>query len=184
MIKLLLTGASGFLGSQMKPILSREYDVTSLGKRCDNDIQCDLSKEEAFVNERYDVVVHAAGKAHVFPRSSEEIAAFYDVNYNGTINLCKALEKAGCPKCFVFISTVAVYGSDSGEGIHEDHPLNGKTPYAKSKILAEGYLKDWCEEHDVILTILRPSLIAGPNPPGNLGSMIKGIESGRYVSID
>ena len=183
-MKLLLTGASGFLGSQMKPILSQEYDVTSLGKRSDNDIQCDLAKGEPVINVRYDVVVHAAGKAHVIPRSSEEIAAFYDVNYQGTVNLCKALENAGCPKSIVYISTVAVYGCDSGEGVIEDHPLNGVTPYAKSKIQAEGYLEEWCDAHGVILTILRPSLIAGPNPPGNLGSMIKGIEGGRYVSID
>ena len=92
------------------------------------------------INVRYDVVVHAAGKAHVIPRSSEEIAAFYDVNYQGTVNLCKALENAGCPKSIVYISTVAVYGCDSGEGVIEDHPLNGVTPYAKSKIQAEGYL--------------------------------------------
>ncbi len=44
-----------------------------------------------------------------------------------------------------------------------------RTPYAMSKRLAEEYLHKWCYEHNVILGIIRPSLIAGPNPPGNLG---------------
>lgn len=82
-----------------------------------------------------------------------------------------------------FISTVAVYGCDYGENIAEGHPLNGDTPYAMSKRFAEEYLQEWCYEHNVILGIIRPSLIAGPNPPGNLGAMIHGIRSGKYLSI-
>ena len=97
--------------------------------------------------------------------------------------MCTALERSGIPKAFIFISTVAVYGCDSGENITEEHPLNGITPYALSKIKAEKYLEEWCGMHNVKLSILRPSLIAGPNPPGNLGAMIYGIKSGKYLSI-
>jgi nucleoside-diphosphate-sugar epimerase len=61
--------------------------------------------------------------------------------------------------------------------------LLGNTPYALSKIQAEQFLKEWCGINNVTLTILRPSLIAGPNPPGNLGAMIKGISTGKYLSI-
>lgn len=93
------------------------------------------------------------------------------------------MEKVGIPGAFIFISTVAVYGCDYGENITEEHPLNGTTPYAMSKRLAEEYLQKWCYEHNVILGIIRPSLLAGPNPPGNLGAMISGIRSGRYLSI-
>ena len=76
-----------------------------------------------------------------------------------------------------------MYGCDFGENITEEHPLNGNTPYALSKIKAEKYLQGWCAMHNVKLSILRPSLIAGPNPPGNLGAMIKGIKTGKYLSI-
>lgn len=76
-----------------------------------------------------------------------------------------------------------MYGCDYGDNITEEHPLNGTTPYAMSKRLAEEYLQKWCYEHNVVLGIIRPSLIAGPNPPGNLGAMIGGIRSGRYFSI-
>lgn len=107
----------------------------------------------------------------------------FDVNLQGTKNLCTALERRRVPRAFIFISTVAVYGCAYGENITEDHPLDGDTPYAMSKRLAEEYLQKWCYEHNVILGIIRPSLIAGPNPPGNLGAMIHGIRSGKYLSI-
>ena len=94
-----------------------------------------------------------------------------------------ALEKKKLPDTFIFISTVAVYGLEVRENIDENYPLNGKTPYAKSKINAEFYLKEWCEKNKVKLIILRPSLISGQNPPGNLGDMIKGIKSGKYLNI-
>ena len=61
--------------------------------------------------------------------------------------------------------------------------MNGTTPYALSKIKAEKYLEEWCAMHNVKLSILRPSLIAGPNPPGNLGAMIHGIKSGKYLRV-
>ena len=127
--------------------------------------------------------MHLTGKAHSIPRTVDEEQVFYDINLGLTKRLCAALEKSGIPKSFIFISTVAVYGLESGEDITEDFPLNGTTPYALSKIQAETFLTEWCHRNNVILTILRPSLIAGPNPPGNLGAMIKGIKTGKYLSI-
>ena len=115
--------------------------------------------------------------------TEEEIEMFYQVNLNGTKNLCAGLEKAGVPTNFIFISTVAVYGMDTGENISESAELKGCTPYALSKIHAEQFLQGWCEENSVKLSILRLPLIAGANPPGNLGAMINGIKRGRYFSI-
>ena len=184
MNKLLFTGASGFLGYNILPILHKEYEtVHTMGLGQEDDIKINLAKEVPAINTHYDIVFHACGKAHVVPRIPEEEKAFYDVNYEGTCNLCAALEKVGVPKALVFISTVAVYGCESGELITEDHPLNGDTPYAKSKIMAEEFLTTWCKEHGVVLGILRPSLLAGKNAPGNLGAMVNGIKKGFYLNI-
>lgn len=183
MEKLLFTGASGFLGYNIKSILDSFYDVTTIGLTDEDDIRINLAKEVPLLKKHYDVVLHAAGKAHVVPKTPEEEQMFYDVNYHGTVNLCKALEKAGIPKALVFISTVAVYGCEFGESITEEHPLEGKSPYAKSKIMAEEYLTNWGKEHNVILSILRPSLLAGRNAPGNLGAMVNGIKKGFYLNI-
>lgn len=180
---LLITGGTGFLGKNIVPDLKQKYDITLCGITPQDDIQVNLAKDIPELPEKYDLVLHAAGKAHVIPKTTEEIQSFYDVNLQGTKNLCAALEKIGVPKSFIFVSTVAVYGCEDGENIDESHPLNGNTPYALSKIQAEQFLTEWCSKNNVILSIIRPSLIAGPNPPGNLGAMIAGIKSGKYLSI-
>lgn len=183
MKKLLFTGGTGFLGKNVMPLLTQQYEVTTCGITPDDMLKANLAKEVPELPERYDVVLHACGKAHVVPKTEAEKQAFYDVNYTGTIHLCDALEKVGVPQALVFISTVAVYGCEYGDMITEEHPLEGDSPYAKSKIMAEEYLTKWCSEHGVVLGILRPSLLAGKNAPGNLGSMVEGIKKGFYMNI-
>lgn len=178
-----MTGASGFLGRIVLPLLRSFYNVTTLGLTTQDDVVCNLASSVPELTNIYNVVLHAAGKAHVVPRTDVEKKEFYKVNKDGTINLCRALEKVGVPKALIFISTVAVYGCETGSDITEEHPLLGKTPYADSKIKAEEFLQEWAAKNNVTLGIIRPSLIAGPNPPGNLGAMINGIKSGRYLSI-
>lgn len=182
----LLTGASGFLGTQILQVLSASYEFFTVGRNAgtENHFQLDLSKNTTNNFPSFKLVIHCAGKAHVVPKTPAEEAEFYDVNLQGTINLCQSLVDADAvPEAFIFISTVAVYGVDEGTLIKEEHALDGNTPYAKSKIQAEQYLQDWAEKHQVRLSIFRLPLIAGPNPPGNLGAMIAGIRSSRYLSI-
>ncbi len=183
MKKLLFTGASGFLGNNILPNLQKQLEVKTLGLSSKDTYNVNIANSVTSLNESFDVVLHAAGKAHMVPKSKEEEKLFFDINYQGTVNVCRALESSGIPKAFIFISTVAVYGLDYGENITEDHPLNGDTPYALSKIRAEEFLTDWCKQNGVTLGIIRPSLIAGPNPPGNLRDMIRGIRTGKYLSI-
>ena len=183
MRKLLFTGASGFLGYNILPILEKSYEVTTIGLTDNDDIKINMAMEIPPINTQYDVVLHAAGKAHTVPKTDEEKQVFYDVNYQGTMNLCAALEMVGAPKALVFISTVAVYGCESGELISEGHPLDGASPYAESKIMAERFLTEWCSMHGVVLGILRPSLLAGHNAPGNLGAMVDGIRKGFYLNV-
>lgn len=183
MEKLLFTGGTGFLGANVKPILEKQYDVTTIGITDKDMLKANFAKETPRLPEHYDIVLHAAGKAHVYPKTEAERQAFFDINYTGTIHLCDALEKVGAPKAFIFISTAAVYGEELAENIEETAPLVGKTPYALSKLQAEEYLTEWCKEHSVTLGILRPSLLVGPNAPGNLGAMVKGIQKGYYFNI-
>ena len=184
MQKLLFTGASGFLGFNIYQLLLQQYDVVhTLGLTDSDDLKYNLAKEVPPINTHYDVVLHAAGKAHTVPKTEVEKQVFFDVNYQGTVNLCAALENAGLPHALVFISTVAVYGCEYGDLITEEHPLEGDSPYAQSKIMAEEYLTKWCGNHGVTLSILRPSLLAGKNAPGNLGAMVNGIKKGFYMNI-
>lgn len=181
----LLTGASGFLGKILKErLMLFGHHVYGIG-RYGQEIAADITRPFTLsVDFLVDTVIHAAGKAHIVPKTKAEEEEFFSTNFEGTKNLCHALQAAGAiPKRFVFVSTAAVYGVEEGMRITENHPLNGETPYAKSKILAEAWLRQWAAEKRVNLCILRLPLIAGPNPPGNLGAMIKGIRTGKYLSI-
>jgi nucleoside-diphosphate-sugar epimerase len=181
-LKTLLTGASGFLGYYLKKEL-RE-DLVTLGRSSSNTIICRLDHEVPDLP-TVDLVVHNAGWAHRIPRNPEEESRFYQVNLFGTKNLLTGLEKSGIlPKAIVFISTVAVYGIETGNQISERTEPKPQTPYAKSKHEAELLLQGWTSAKGVNLTILRLPLVAGAkNTPGNLGAMIRGIKNGYYFKI-
>lgn len=182
--KILITGKSGFLGKIVYDILSPANTIYSLGRATDDDIKADLINGDISITHSIDIVIHIAGKAHSIPGTAQQQKEFYDVNVTGTSNLLAALEaKNSLPKAFVFISSVAVYGIETGINIKEDAPLLANDPYGKSKILAERLITNWCEEKKVICTILRLPLVAGQNPPGNLRSMITGISKGYYFNI-
>jgi nucleoside-diphosphate-sugar epimerase len=183
MKSLLFTGSSGFLGTNVVSLLIDKYHVDTLDLFNSSTYSVNLAEQIPILNKQYDIVLHAAGKAHSDPKTLKEEREFYEVNYQGTKNLCAGLGKTGLPCSFVYISTVAVYGCDTGEQIAEDHPLNADTPYGKSKIQTEKYLLEWCNDKNIFLIIIRPSLLAGKNPPGNLGAMVNGIANGKYVSI-
>lgn len=180
--KVLLTGATGFLGTYIKEQLKKQYKVHTLGRSAANTIKSDITKPIPPIKTKYEYLIHNAGKAHTNPKTETEKQAYKAVNYTGTINLCKALE-SNPPENIVYISTIAVYGKETSIKITENEALNGKTPYAKSKIKAEAYLQEWAKENKVNLVILRLPLVAGKNPKGNLQAMIKGIEKGYYINI-
>lgn len=181
-MNILLTGANGFLGKIIIKLLNNDYNFFTLSTTVGN-YHVFLDKEIPRFRERYDLVVHAAGKAHSVPKTEEEKRKFFEVNVRGTDNLLKGLEKSGIPKQFVFISSVSVYGLEFGTLISEEHDLDAKDPYGLSKIKAENIVIDWCIKHKVVCTILRLPLLIGENPLGNLGAMIKGIEKGYYFNI-
>lgn len=177
---ILLTGSTGFLGTYL--INNIQNNIIKKLNRSSGDYVVDLSVEIPKIKHNFDLVIHNAGLAHVIAKTDSEKKMFFDINVNGTINLLKSLEKSK-PNKFVFISSVSVYGLTTGENIMESSPLLAQDPYGKSKIEAEEIIIRWCEEHNVTCTILRLPLIAGLNPPGNLGSMIKGIKKGYYFNI-
>lgn len=181
-MKILLTGSTGFLGKYLYRNISQKFQVSTLCRTRTCDFLCDLTHCIPNFNQDFDIVIHAAGKAHTIPKSDIEKKSFHDINVIGTYNLLKGLSKY-LPKQFVFVSSVSVYGLIEGENINEESPLLAQDPYGKSKIESEDIIKKWCYKHNVICTILRLPLVVGENPPGNLGAMIQGIKKGYYFNI-
>lgn len=180
----LLTGSAGFLGSELKTFLTENgYKVITLGRR-NADIICDLGKSIPLIPSNIDFVIHAAGKAHIVPKTEQEGVDFFTVNVKGTENLLAGISQSESKiKSFVFISSVAVYGVSRGIEIDENKPLLAEDPYGKSKIEAEGIINRYCNSKGIQCAIIRLPLIAGKNPPGNLGTMISAINKGLYFSF-
>lgn len=181
-MKTLLTGASGFLGHYI--LESLPEPVFKLGRSRANDIKCNLAFDVPDLPE-VDLVIHSAGLAHRIPKNPDEEKKFYQVNLFGTDNLIKGLNKSkSLPKAFVLVSTVAVYGLETGNLISEKVVPVPLTPYGKSKHEAELLVQNWAREKGINLTILRLPLVAGTkDTPGNLGAMIKAIQGGYYFRV-
>ena len=176
----MLTGSTGFLGNIIYQKLIQNHDVCGVSRSTNSFFSCDLSKEIPSFETKFDLVIHAAGIAHL--NEFEEID-IYKTNVQGTINLLNSFNKSILPEKFVFISSVSVYGRNHGYIIDENEPLSANDIYGKCKIASEKLIFDWGKKNNVQCTILRLPLVVGPNPPGNLGSMINAIKKGYYFNI-
>lgn len=190
-MRVLLTGYPGFLAEEIYHyFLQKGATVDTLGLReCaiapagnGKHYVCNLAEETPVLDEKYDMVIHAAGKAHVVPRTKEEADAFFKVNLTGTAHLLDALSRMP-PSSIVFISSVAVYGRECGVRINETAPLAAEDPYGKSKIEAEKLIWEYEFSQNVIRGIVRLPLIAGPDAPGNLGSMFRAMKKGFFFNV-
>ncbi|MFY9243734.1 MAG: NAD-dependent epimerase/dehydratase family protein [Polaribacter sp.] len=180
--KILVTGHSGFLGAYIKDYLeSVGYEIIKLGRSKDSDIVCDISKD-IFSAANIEAVIHVAGKAHSIPKTEKEKEEFFKVNTQGSKNVLQSIATTNI-KSFIFISTVAVYGKETGQLIDENEGLLGNTPYALSKIQAEKLVVEFGKTNNCKVVILRLPLITGQNPVGNLQSMINAIQKGYYFRI-
>jgi GlcNAc-P-P-Und epimerase len=186
----LITGASGFLGKYIFDHFTKEgWQVYTLGRnpmpQSYLHINCDLANETPNIPDIFfDKVIHVAGKAHSFPKTQEEKDLFFKVNVDGTRHFISALDKLSVkPSMFIFISSVAVYGKDIGNLIPESSPLDAISAYGISKIQAEELICQWSEKNGSQALNLRLPLIAGINPPGNLGVMKNAIKKGHYLRL-
>lgn len=180
-MKILITGSTGFLGCKIQYGL-KGHDIKTLS-RSNSTYNFDLASHIPIFDGQFDLVIHAAGKAHSKPKTDIEKQEFYYINVEGTKNLLDGLSKSGVPKYFVFISSVSVYGHEFGSEIDECTSLGASDPYGLTKIEAEKIVLDWCKKNNVICTVLRLPLLVGLNPSGNLKSMINAIRMGFYFNI-
>jgi nucleoside-diphosphate-sugar epimerase len=181
-MEILVTGVNGFLGRTIANELANDHKLSGLS-RSSGEYKVSLENEMPNFIKNFDLVIHSAGKAHSVPKTESEKVQFHNVNVIGTENLLKGLEKTFLPKQFVFISSVSVYGLETGYNINEDHPLLAKDAYGLSKIEAEKIVLKWCRKNNVVCTVLRLPLLVGENPPGNLRAMLRAIDKGYYFNI-
>lgn len=191
-MNVLLTGASGFLGSRIRAQLQPDHNVITLGRTPLNQslirgchVTCDLARiVPRLPDEPVDLVVHAAGKAHAVPRNAGERADYERVNVQGTARLLTALERLpDLPRALVHISTVLVYGRTEGHLLDEATPLGARDTYGLSKVRAEAVVREWADRTGVCATILRLPLVVAEQPNGNVAVLTNAIRRGYYVRI-
>ena len=185
-MKILITGASGFIGSFIvEEALKRGFETWAAVRKSSSKayltderthfIELNLSSKEQLVEQlrphQFDYVVHAAGVTKCTDKRD-----FYRINTEGTKNLVTALQELQMPlKRFVFVSSLSVFGAireqQPYEEIRETDTPRPNTEYGKSKLEAERFLEslecrvkseEFAAAQPFPYVVLRPTGVYGP----------------------
>ncbi|MDR2440187.1 MAG: NAD(P)-dependent oxidoreductase [Planctomycetaceae bacterium] len=198
MKKILITGATGFLGRKIVELFhSTDWKIRATdlvpASPFDNAIEyrsIDLTTCDETVlvslTEDINTVLHVAGFAHHAGSVTPIIRnKYFQVNTHASERLFRASIITKDLNRFVFLSTGAVYGSAPNDAtFDENSDCHPEEPYAESKLEAEKLLINICSGSDVQLSILRMSTLFGEEDPGNMHRLISSIVRNRFVWID
>ena len=173
MKKIAVTGGAGFIGSNLvERLLSKGHEVTvvddlSTGLKSNLDLnkitfhELSLTNRDGLAKALNDVeaIVHLGARGSV-PRSLKNPIATHDVNATGTLNVLEAARVSGAQ--VIFSSSSSVYGRNGQLPKDESMWLSPLTPYAASKLAAEGYVQAYGAAYEVPVTLLRFFNVFGP----------------------
>ena len=178
-MKVLVTGADGFIGSHLtESLLAEGYDVRALAQynsfnywgwlediqqTANLEIVCGDVRDQAYCREickGIDVIFHLAALIAI-PYSYIAPQSFIETNIKGTLNICQAAKDWNVKRILV-TSTSEVYGTAQYVPIDERHPLQPQSPYSASKIGADAIAMSFYNAYQLPVTIVRPFNTYGP----------------------
>lgn len=190
MTRVLLTGANGFVGSEIarRLIGSNTYIVRAAVRRsCEMPgglplvvRELDSSADWTDVVNDTDVVIHTAARAHIMnDKVADPLGEYRSINVDGTLNLARQAATAGV-KRFVFISSIKVNGEATVIGQpYKAHDQPGPDDaYGQSKLEAEIGLIRLTADTRMEVVIIRSPLVYGPKVKGNFASMVRLVSMG------
>lgn len=186
-MKIILIGASGFVGTRLIELLKQNnYFLQNVDKQqsrfhSEITVIANVLDKNNLVTllDNTDVVILLAAEHRddVTPTS-----LYYDVNVGGMRNTLEAMEANGV-KRIIFTSSVAVYGLNK-KNPTETYPADPFNHYGKSKWEAEKVLQEWYKVHpDWNINVIRPTVIFGERNRGNVYNLLKQISSGRFLMV-
>lgn len=199
-MKVLVTGADGFIGSHLTEALVRSgYDVrafvlyNSFGSwgwldQCAPDVKGRFEVFSGDIRDPHgvkqamrgcDAVLHLAALIAI-PYSYHSPDTYVDTNIKGTLNILQAARELGVQR-LVHTSTSEVYGTARFVPITESHPLQGQSPYSASKIGADQLAYSFFASFDLPVVIARPFNTYGPRQSARavIPTIITQIASGK-----
>lgn len=189
-MRVLVTGASGFVGTALCEDLSKRGYVVRAALRDSANLPAPTATEVCSIGDigpatdwrealqGVDIVVHAAARAHVLGDAPENAKLYFEVNALGTQALARAAA-AGGVRGFIFVSSVKVNGERSGTRLFtSDDDARPHDAYALSKWLAELSLQQLAREGAMQVQIVRPPLVYGPQVRANFLRLLRLVDAG------
>lgn len=176
--KVLITGSSGFVGSNLLTALNFDFEFYGL----------DINNGNHFIDDKVfdwneidqipevDAIIHLAGKAHDTANTSRS-EEYFDVNLGLTKKIFDHFLSSQAAK-FIFFSSVKAVADDVQKVLTENDIPAPKTPYGMSKLAAEKYIHSKEIPQNKKVYILRPCMIHGPGNKGNLNLLYKLVKKG------
>lgn len=167
--KIVITGASGFVGSNLSQFLkTKNWEANALSLR---------NKDwSSTIPAQAQAIIHLAGKAHDTANTSDA-SAYFEINTELTKQLFDVFLTSEIQDFIYFSSVKAV--ADTVEGVLLENVIgNPKTPYGQSKLQAEDYILAQKLPEGKRIFIIRPCMIHGPGNKGNLNLLYNIVKKG------
>ena len=194
MTRVLVTGASGFIGRQLCAALADAGYLVRAGLRTPRelpqgatecavtgDIGSDTRWEEAL--ERVELVVHAAARAHVTDSGADEEGAYLETNTHGTSRLAQEASRCAVRR-FILLSSVKVNGPGGAPRAYTAHDVpQPADAYGRSKWLAERAVWQAVAGGAMQAAVVRPPLVYGPGVRANFLRLLRWVDAERLLPL-